>query len=189
MGDEGRGQAEDNKEGQVLGPAQAATATICINLQQFGRDGGSEWPSQQLGLAVFRGFDHSACVAAFPARSYAEPSYRVQQFGPSLLDRQTKAEDVLDFMRTPILYALPPQAHPRPPSSATLSHWRAWPPPCGDAACPVLVYTSSPWAQYSVLHATPTCHPYWWCWWCWWCARAGITLERHSMSRNENRCC
>jgi len=32
----------------------------------------------------------------------------------------------------------------------------------------------------SVLHATPTCHPYWWCWWCWWCAGAGITLERHS---------
>lgn len=69
----------------MLGPA--SSSGYCDNLHQFAAiragergDGGSKWPAQQLGLAVFRGFDHSACVAVFPARSYVEPSYWVQQF-------------------------------------------------------------------------------------------------------------
>jgi len=76
----------------------------------------------------------------------------------------------------------PLQAHPRLPGSATPSHWRAWPPPRAVMLRARSLCLLARREHNSVLHATPTCHPYWWCWWCWWCAGAGITLERH------NRC-
>ena len=103
---------------------------------------------------------------------------------PSLLDRQTRAEEVPDFMRTPSSR----HSIPGPPASPRLKqHHRI-----GEHGLPrAVMLRALSWCilarrdHNSVLHmlsATPTCHPYWWC------AGAGITLERHSMLRHENRC-
>lgn len=103
---------------------------------------------------------------------------------PSLLDRQTRAEEVPDFMRTPSSR----HSIPGPPASPRLKqHHRI-----GEHGLPrAVMLRALSWCilarreHNSVLHmlsATPTCHPYWWC------AGAGITLERHGMLRHENHC-
>ena len=136
-------------------------------------------------MAVFRGFDHSACVAAFPARSYAEPSCRAQQFTAFLCLTGRPGRRSARLHADPILQALHPRPHPRLPGSSNTIALASMASPRAVMlrALPLCILARR--EHNSVLHmlsATPTCYPYWWC------AGAGITLERPQQLRHENRC-